>query len=186
MNAIAMEHLARRKRLGMEPAKPVVRALIVSDRELEQVVGKMVAGITLKSVDAKIVELLEGRSDARLSGVVERAIRAGYRRELTRLHELRRENDRLERANEAPSQKTASVDGIIEAVALAHGFTVAEMLSAQQSQPVVRARQEAMYRLSTETSLSRAGIGRRLGGKDHTTVIHGIKQHKKRMEAQQP
>jgi chromosomal replication initiator protein len=46
---------------------------------------------------------------------------------------------------------------------------------------LVHARQEAMYRLRTEKNLSLSAIGRELGKRDHTTVIHGIKQHKKRI-----
>jgi chromosomal replication initiation ATPase DnaA len=37
-----------------------------------------------------------------------------------------------------------------------------------------------MYRLRTETGLSFPQIGLRLGGRDHSTVIHGVKTHCKR------
>ena len=40
-----------------------------------------------------------------------------------------------------------------------------------------------MYRMKTETTMSLPKIGDRLGGKDHTTVLYGIRKHKAKMEA---
>jgi chromosomal replication initiator protein len=62
-----------------------------------------------------------------------------------------------------------------------HGITAAQLRSDCRDMELVHARQEAMYRLRTEKNLSLSAIGRELGKRDHTTVIHGIKQHKKRI-----
>lgn len=43
-------------------------------------------------------------------------------------------------------------------------------------------RQKAMWLMKTELGMSLPAIGRRLGGRDHTTILHGIRRHEKRME----
>lgn len=70
---------------------------------------------------------------------------------------------------------------IVREVCAAHGFTLSEILGGRRSRPLCRARHEAFYRLSRETTMSLPQIGYRMGGKDHTTVINGIKKHKARM-----
>lgn len=72
---------------------------------------------------------------------------------------------------------------IIRDICQKHGVTMGELLSARRARPLVAARHEAMYRLSKETSMSLPAIGRRMGGRDHTTVIHGVRKHAALMEA---
>lgn len=71
---------------------------------------------------------------------------------------------------------------IILETAIKHNLMPAEMLSSQRAYNLVAARHEVMYRLKTETTMSLPAIGKKLG-KDHTTVLHGIRKHVKRMEA---
>lgn len=79
---------------------------------------------------------------------------------------------------EAPRK---TIRRICEEVAEKHGLTVVELRSARRSKYVVRARHEAFWRCRQETTASLPQIGRHLGGKDHTTVLHGIRMHEKRM-----
>jgi len=72
---------------------------------------------------------------------------------------------------------------IIDQICAKHGLTKGELLSARRSRDLVVARHEAFYRMSKETAMSLPAIGRRMGGKDHTTVLWGIRRHKERMEA---
>lgn len=69
---------------------------------------------------------------------------------------------------------------IVKEVCEKHGITFGQVLGRQRSQPIVKARFEAYFRLSEETGLSLPQIGRFLGGKDHTSVLHGIRKHKQR------
>lgn len=94
-------------------------------------------------------------------------------------HDLYEEDDR------APLIPLPRWKSIVREVSKKHGISIPDILSARRSVPVVRARHEVMYRLSTETTLSYPQIGKRLGGKDHTTVIHGAQRHRERMEAGQ-
>ena len=52
---------------------------------------------------------------------------------------------------------------------------VAEMFSARRARNIARPRQVAMYLAKTLTALSYPEIGRRFGGRDHTTVMHAVR-----------
>lgn len=64
-----------------------------------------------------------------------------------------------------------------------HEIELNELLSPRRSREVVKARHECFWRCKKETSLSFPQIGRYFGSRDHTTVLHGIRQHEKRMRA---
>jgi len=50
------------------------------------------------------------------------------------------------------------------------------MQSARRSQNVARPRQVAMYLAKALTSRSLPEIGRKFGGRDHTTVLHAVRK----------
>lgn len=66
---------------------------------------------------------------------------------------------------------------IIAEVARQHGVLVGEIAGPTRLIRVIRARQEAMYRLAAETSLELEEIGRIIGGRDRSTVWHGVRAH---------
>lgn len=70
---------------------------------------------------------------------------------------------------------------IIVAVASDYGLGKGDLVGRSRRFPVVRARQEAMWRLRTLRGLSLAQIGRMLGGRDHTTILHGVRRHEARL-----
>jgi len=53
---------------------------------------------------------------------------------------------------------------------------VSDMHSARRSVAIARPRQVAMYLAKKLTSKSLPEIGRKFGGKDHTTVMHAVKR----------
>jgi hypothetical protein len=73
---------------------------------------------------------------------------------------------------------------IVSEVCLKHGIDWLEMASARRSRPVVLARNEAAYRLRHETTMSLPQIGRKLGGRDHTTILHSVRQHEARLRGE--
>lgn len=79
------------------------------------------------------------------------------------------------------TRRTARWRGIVRQVAERHGITVEELLGPCRARRFAWPRQEAAYRLRTETPLSFAQIGERLGGRDHTTIIHAIRAHERRV-----
>jgi hypothetical protein len=56
------------------------------------------------------------------------------------------------------------------------GVTLTDIDSRRRESTVVRARHIAMYLIKNKTLKSLPEIGRRFGGRDHTTVLHGIKK----------
>jgi hypothetical protein len=70
---------------------------------------------------------------------------------------------------------------IIAETAEKHRITVADLVGRCQQRWAAWPRQEAMFRMFVECRhLSLPQIGRALGDRDHTTVIHGIERHAKR------
>ena len=55
-------------------------------------------------------------------------------------------------------------------------ITVELLLSSHRSQPLVEARWIAMYLLKKLKHFSYPEIGRRMGDRDHTTVLHGVRR----------
>jgi hypothetical protein len=80
---------------------------------------------------------------------------------------------------EAPERKVLIPQWkrIVHETAKKHSVTFNEIVSPQRSHLIVLARHECCYRMAMETTMSLPQIGRRLGGRDHTTVLHGIRRH---------
>lgn len=84
------------------------------------------------------------------------------------------ETGELERDNEPP--RPISINRIQHLVADAYGTPQIDMVSARRTANVVRPRQVAMYLAKTVTLRSLPEIGRRFGGRDHTTVLHAVRK----------
>ncbi len=69
-----------------------------------------------------------------------------------------------------------NVRQIVKAVSDHEGITVDDIMSDRRNAPIVRARHLAMYLCRYFTMFSTTQIGRLIGGRDHTTVIHGVRQ----------
>ncbi|MBB4799680.1 hypothetical protein HNP32_003440 [Brevundimonas bullata] len=64
-----------------------------------------------------------------------------------------------------------------EFVAKRHNMTFAQLLSVRRNRDVVRPRQIAMYAIRELCPhMSFPAIGRMLGGRDHTTILHGVRK----------
>jgi len=71
---------------------------------------------------------------------------------------------------------------IVAEVCLKHNQFLLDIESDRRTKEAVAARQELMYRLRTETTWSLPRIGRFIGNRDHTTIIHGFQKFKKQLE----
>jgi len=69
-----------------------------------------------------------------------------------------------------------SVHRIVEAVCKRYLVSRTDLLSARRTLDLVRPRQIAMYLAKQLTLCSLVAIGQRLGGRDHTTVLHGVRK----------
>ncbi len=81
------------------------------------------------------------------------------------LHDILRANDRR-----------ITIEDIQKKVAAHYNIKVSDMHSARRSVAIARPRQIAMYLAKKLTTKSLPEIGRKFGGKDHTTVMHAVKR----------
>jgi chromosomal replication initiation ATPase DnaA len=63
----------------------------------------------------------------------------------------------------------------IKATAEHFGTSPDVLVSARRTRPLVRWRQVAMYVAREMTGRSLPFIGKKIGGRDHTTVLHGVR-----------
>ena len=68
------------------------------------------------------------------------------------------------------------VSEIQDVVCNAYGIDLTQMCAARRTGKLVRARQVAMYLAKVMTGRSLPEIGRRFGGRDHTTVLHAVRK----------
>ena len=69
-----------------------------------------------------------------------------------------------------------TIEEIQKRVAAHFNIRLGDMHSARRARNVARPRQVAMYLAKQLTSRSLPEIGRKFGGRDHTTVMHGVKR----------
>jgi chromosomal replication initiator protein len=73
-------------------------------------------------------------------------------------------------------EKKLTIDEIQRKVADYYRLKLTDLLSARRAREVARPRQVAMYLAKKLTPRSLPEIGRRFGGRDHTTVMHAVKR----------
>ena len=74
------------------------------------------------------------------------------------------------------SERKVTIEEIIRKVAEHYNLRMADLISARRARVVARPRQIAMFLSKSLTSKSLPEIGRKFGGRDHTTVIHAVKK----------
>jgi chromosomal replication initiator protein len=72
--------------------------------------------------------------------------------------------------------KRVRIEDIQRVVARRYNVSRGDLLSSRRTANVVRPRQIAMYLAKTLTLRSLPEIGRRFGGRDHTTVLHAVRK----------
>jgi chromosomal replication initiator protein len=78
-------------------------------------------------------------------------------------------------------KKELTTDDIFDAVCQHYGLKTRDILSKSRKQNIVQGRQLAMYLCHKYTDVSYTQIGRRMGGRDHSTVLHGCNQVSRRI-----
>ncbi|MEK7390634.1 MAG: chromosomal replication initiator protein DnaA [Patescibacteria group bacterium] len=77
-----------------------------------------------------------------------------------------------------PSKRTLSTKEVIKIVADFYNIEEASIYEKTRKKEVIRPRQITMYILREDFKISYPSIGERLGGRDHTTVIHSCEKIK--------
>ena len=73
-------------------------------------------------------------------------------------------------------EKRITIDDIQKATSEHYGMKQADLLSERRNRAVARPRQAAMWLAKQLTTRSLPDIGRRFGGRDHTTVLHAVRR----------
>jgi chromosomal replication initiator protein len=74
------------------------------------------------------------------------------------------------------SERKITVEEIQRKVSEHYNIRLSDMIGPKRVRTYARPRQVAMYLAKSMTSRSLPEIGRRFGGRDHTTVMHGVKR----------
>ena len=127
-------------------------------------IDKDVLGFLARRITSNVREL-EGALNrvVAYSTLVGRAITIDMTRDV--LQDLIRANDRK-----------VTIDEIQRHVAEYYNLRMSELLSARRSRNIARPRQVAMYLAKNMTTRSYPEIGRKFGGRDHSTVMHAVKK----------
>ena len=81
-----------------------------------------------------------------------------------------------------PRSKRVTFQHVVQAVCEFYNISQKDLLSKTRKQEIVKPRQIAMYLLREEVKFSFPLIGKKFGGKDHTTAIYAYEKIKKEIE----
>jgi chromosomal replication initiator protein len=142
-------------RLGILQAKAEKSGVEVGPKVLEFLAHKITSNV--RELEGALNRLV---AHAQLVG---RAVAIESVQEV--LHDLLRANDRR-----------VTIEEIQKRVAEHYSIRLADMHSPRRARAVARPRQVAMYLAKQLTSRSLPEIGRKFGGRDHTTVMHAVRK----------
>ncbi|WP_366553360.1 chromosomal replication initiator protein DnaA [Aquibaculum sediminis] len=142
-------------RLGILQSKAEQLAVPIPEKVLEFLAHKITSN----------VRVLEGA----LNRLVAHATLVGRSVTLETTHDLLQD---LLRA----SDRRVTIEEIQKKVAEHFNVRLSDMYSARRARSVARPRQVAMYLAKQLTSRSLPEIGRKFGGRDHTTVMHAVRK----------
>ena len=74
------------------------------------------------------------------------------------------------------SSRRVTIDDIQKQVSKHFSIRISDMFSARRARSIARPRQIAMYLAKNLTTSSYPEIGRKFGGRDHTTIMHAVKK----------
>ncbi|HEY0524627.1 MAG TPA: chromosomal replication initiator protein DnaA [Stellaceae bacterium] len=142
-------------RLGILQSKAEQRGMPVPPKVLEFLAHKITSNV--RELEGALTRIV---AHAQLVG---RAITLESAQEV--LHDLLRANDRR-----------VTIDEIQKRVAEHYNIRLSDMHSARRARVVARPRQVAMFLCKQLTPRSLPEIGRKFGGRDHTTVMHAVRK----------
>ncbi|MEO6338765.1 MAG: chromosomal replication initiator protein DnaA [Caulobacteraceae bacterium] len=172
IDARLRSHLGAGLIAGIEPAD---RALRLAVLEKKLVLLSRELDIEAK-IKPEVLQFLAERFSESIremeGGLNTLAVRAGERLARLSLDDAQA----ILRPHLRGAERRVTVDDIQKAVAEHFGMKQADLLSERRTRAVARPRQAAMYLAKQLTTRSLPDIGRRFGGRDHTTVLHAVRR----------
>jgi chromosomal replication initiator protein len=173
MDARLRSHLQAGLVCGIEPADRSLR-LGILERKLELLSHE--PGVGTLSVRAEVLEFLADRfSDSvrELEGALNTLVaRAGDGIGGLSLDDVQT----ILRPHLRGGERRITVDEIQKAASEHFGLRQADLISERRNRAIARPRQAAMWLAKQLTTRSLPDIGRRFGGRDHTTVLHAVRR----------
>jgi chromosomal replication initiator protein len=83
--------------------------------------------------------------------------------------------------NNVNSQDTVNIDDVVQTVSNFYNIEEEKVYSKTRKRKIVKPRQVTMYILREDYSFAYPAIGEKIGGRDHTTVIHSYKKIKEEL-----
>ena len=173
MDARLRSHLSAGLVCGIEPADRGMR-LSILQRKLEVLCRQQ--GLRPLTARPEVLEFLADRfvdSVRELEGALNTLVaRMGEGLAKVELEEAQA----LLRPHLRTGERRITVDEIQKATADYYSLKQADLLSERRTRAVARPRQVAMWLCKQLTTRSLPDIGRRFGGRDHTTVLHAVRR----------
>jgi chromosomal replication initiator protein len=172
MDARLRSHLSAGLVCGLEPADRALR-LGILDRKLQSLSRQHGFEPTLRT---EVLHFLADRftdSVRELEGALNTlSARAGEGVSRLTLDEVQA----ILRPHLRAGEKRITIDDIQKATSEHYGMKQADLLSERRNRAIARPRQAAMWLAKQLTTRSLPDIGRRFGGRDHTTVLHAVRR----------
>jgi chromosomal replication initiator protein len=129
-------------------------------------------------LDMSVVQIIAGNLDSarKIEGFLIRLKSAMEINKYTQINEEIVENLLGKRSEEIEKRKRVSSDEVIEAVCKQYSIKKKQILSNSRVKNFALPRQVLMYLLRTELDLPLQEVGRLIGGRDHTTVMHAVEK----------
>jgi chromosomal replication initiator protein len=161
-----------KSRLGMG----LVAAITPADESLRRAVLEKKCSLMNRDVPADVIDFLSVKITASLrevEGALNRLIAHSdlIGRPVTRDSAESILQDLLRHA-----ARKLTIEDIQKKVAEHYNIRVSDILSPRRARPLARPRQVAMYLSKILTEHSLPEIGRKFAGRDHTTIIHGVRK----------
>jgi len=172
MDARLRSHLQAGLVCGIEPADRTLR-LGILERKLATLATQ---GKFVPSAQADVLQFLADRftdSVRELEGALNTLV-ARVGGDISRM--TLEEAQAILRPNLACNERRVTVDQIQKTVAEHYQLKQADLISERRARVVARPRQVAMWLAKQITTRSLPDIGRRFGGRDHTTVLHAVRR----------
>jgi chromosomal replication initiator protein len=80
------------------------------------------------------------------------------------------------------TDKKVTMDEIIKKTCEYYNIRQSDLMSANRSRAIARPRQVAMFLCKKLTTRSLPEIGRKFGGRDHTTILYGVRKIEELMQ----
>ncbi|MDR7115289.1 chromosomal replication initiator protein DnaA [Caulobacter sp. BE254] len=172
MDARLRSHLSAGLVCGLEPADRALR-LGILDRKLQALSRQHGFEPTMRT---EVLNFLADRftdSVRELEGALNTlSARAGEGVSRLTLDEVQA----ILRPHLRAGEKRITIDDIQKATSEHYGMKQADLLSERRNRAIARPRQAAMWLAKQLTTRSLPDIGRRFGGRDHTTVLHAVRR----------